>query len=493
MRSFSSPQERGTNLTIQFEALCTLSPNPYVVVDRKMQIVWMNDAYLRATMRTREDITGLSMFEAFPSTPGTESYELLRGSLERVIATGEPDELALIRYDIVNPDGTMEERLWSATHTPLLDDDGNVAFVLQHTVDVTELQNLRRLREEMGVVQRANAVQARNADLLAESERLRRMFEQAPGFIAVLSGPLHQFQLANAAYRRLVGERDILGKPVAQALPEVVGQGFVAVLDHVRQSGEPYFGRGDPVLLGSEGTVLEKRFLDFIYQPIHGDDGSITGVFVQGHDVTDEFLLMQRQELLINELNHRVKNTLAIVQGLAAQSFRGVDTTGAARATFDARLKTLATAHDLLTDRNWEPTLLGETVRMAIAAAAGADAARAEISGPEVLLAPQNAVALAMAVHELSTNAIKYGALSNDRGQVRVTWEQTAAANDGISLVIEWQEQGGPPVTPPVRKGFGTRLIERGLTAEMGGDAEIDFHADGLRCRISIVLSQDAS
>ncbi|MET1756667.1 PAS domain-containing protein [Novosphingobium sp. RD2P27] len=480
-------------MPIQFEALCTLSPNPYVVVDRTMKIVWMNDAYLRATMRTRDEITGVPMFKAFPSAPGTESYEMLKGSLERVIATGEPDELALIRYDIVNPDGTMEERLWSATHTPLLDDDGAVAFVLQHTVDVTELQGLRRLREEMSVVQRASAVQARNADLLAESERLRRLFEQAPGFMAVLSGPLHHFQLANAAYHRLIGGRDIIGKPVGEALPEVVEQGFVAILDHVRQSGEPYFGRGEPILLGSEGAVLEKRFLDFIYQPIHGAGGSISGVFVQGHDVTDEFLLMQRQELLINELNHRVKNTLAIVQGLAAQSFRSVDPTGVARATFDARLKTLATAHDLLTDRNWEPTLLGETVRMAIAAAAGSDAARAEISGPEVLLAPQNAVALTMAVHELSTNAIKYGALSNDKGRVRVTWEQTPVANGESSLVIKWHEQGGPPVTPPTRKGFGTRLIERGLTAEMGGRAEIDFHPEGLRCRIDLALAQDAS
>ncbi|MEW9855356.1 sensor histidine kinase [Novosphingobium sp. M1R2S20] len=478
-------------MNIDFETLFKLSPNPYVVLDAELRIVWMNDAYLRVTMRDRDDITGVPMFEAFPSEPGTDSFELLRRSLERVLVTGEVDELALIRYDIIAPDGTMDARLWSATHTPLVDGEGKVAFILQHTVDVTELENLRQLRDETGLVRRANAVQARNADLLAESERLRMLFEQAPGFMAVLSGPTHRFLLANATYKRLVGAREIVGKTVAEALPEVVEQGFITILDRVRQSGDPYFGRGDMVLLASENSsALERRYLDFIYQPIQDDEGNVTGVFVQGHDVTEEFVLLQRQELLINELNHRVKNTLAIVQGLAAQSFRGVDPTGAARLTFHDRLKALATAHDLLTERNWEPTLLGDTVRMAIDAAVGLEANRVRISGPDVLLAPQNAVALAMAMHELSTNAIKYGSLSNDAGQVAVTWKRVATDEESSTLIIDWVEQGGPRVTAPTRKGFGTRLIERGLVAEMEGRADIEFRPEGLRCRITLSLPE---
>lgn len=470
-------------MAIDYETLFKLSPNPYVVMDRSLTIVWMNDAYLRSTQRTREAITGLYLFTAFPSDPDSEEFELLNSSLERVLASGQADELALIRYAIAAPDGSMDERFWSATHTPLLDEQGEVAFILQHTVDVTELESLRRLRDEHGLIQRASAVQARNSDLLAETGRLRTLFEQAPGFMAVLGGPQHEFQLANAAYRRLVGEREVIGRSVREALPEVVDQGLIGILDRVHREGEPYFGRGEKILLGADASgTTKERYLDFIYQPIVADDARVTGVFVQGHDVTEEVVLLQHQESLINELNHRVKNTLSIVQGLAAQSFRAVDPSGTARSTFDGRLQALAAAHDLLTERNWQPASLAETIRLAIAATVGPQAQRATVSGPEVMLAPQHAVALSMVIHELSTNAMRYGALSRETGSVAVTWRQTD------TLVIDWVEQGGPAVVPPPRKGFGTRLIERGLSSEVEGRAHLDFHSEGLRCRISLKL-----
>lgn len=478
-------------MSIDYQTLLTLSPNPYVVFDHAQTIVWMNDAYLRTTMREREAITGLPLLEAFPSEPGTVSHDLLQGSIRRVLDTGAADELALIPYAIAEPDGAMEERFWSATHTPLLDDQGQVAYVLQHTVDVTELQSLRQLRDEVGVVQRANAVQSRNTDLLVQSERLRSLFEQAPGFMVVLSGPEHEFQLANAAYRRLVGNREIVGHPLQEVLPEMVEQGFVEILDTVRASGEPYIGRGERVVIAApEVDRPDERFLDFIYQPIVNQDGGVGGVFVQGHDVTEERTLVRRQELLINELNHRVKNTLAIVQGLASQTFRAIDPSGEARRTFDARLQALAAAHDLLTDRNWEATSLGETIRMAMTAAIGNDARTSHVGGPEVMLAPQHAVAMAMAIHELSTNALKYGALSTASGQVSVTWRRAYDNDEAERLVIEWIEQGGPPVVAPQRKGFGTRLIERGLSAELDGSASIDFDPRGVRCRITLTLPQ---
>lgn len=210
----SSPEGAGTlsaarpvgATPIDFEQLIARSPNPYVVLDRDLTIVWMNEAYLGATMRRREEITGKRMFEAFPSDPDSESFRLLERSFQRVLKTGQPDELALIRYDIRKSDGSMDERYWSATHQPLLDEAGKTAYILQHTVDVTELHNLRALRDEMGVIQRAEAVQARNRDLAQESQQLRALFEQAPGFIAVLSGSDHRFVLANQAYSSLSSE-----------------------------------------------------------------------------------------------------------------------------------------------------------------------------------------------------------------------------------------------------------------------------------------------
>ena len=471
-------------LPIDFEALISASPNAYVLMDRDFRLVWMNDAYLRATMRRREDILGREMFEAFPSPPESESHRLLEGSLRRVLAAGEVDELALIRYDIHDPEGRLDQRYWSATHTPQLDADGQVRYILQHTVDVTELHGLRRLRDEMGLVQRAHAVQARNLDLTEESGRLRALFEQAPGFVAVLGGPGHEFRLANRAYLELVGQRDLIGRRFAEALPEVVRQGFVELLDQVRATGKPYVGRAQEVFLDNPGGGQSgARFLDFVYQPITSEQGEITGILVQGHDVTEQVHAREQQELLIHELNHRVKNSLAVVQSLAAQSFREVPGAQAAHDTFDARLNALAAAHTLLTARNWQTARLFDTIHNAIEATLGADTARVRMEGPDIDLGSQTALSTAMLIHELSTNAIKYGALSQPEGRIDVTWTLTEEA-DHCLLQVAWRESGGPPVAKPQRRGFGTRLIGRGLATSLGGEVNLDFKAEGLHCTI---------
>ena len=479
--------------SIDFEALFGASPNPYVLFAPDLTIVTMNDAYLKATMRERDDLQGKPMFEAFPSDPESESHKALQNSLDRVLQSGEPDELALIRYDIAQPSGGYEERYWSATHTPLID-AGKVAYILQHTVDVTELHRLRTIaaeaghsaRDATGVFQRAHAVQEANQTLSQETQRLRTLFEQAPGFVAVLSGPEHRFQMANAAYRRLVGDREIVGKTVVEALPEVVEQGFVTLLEQVRSSGEAYIGRSVRILLECEQEgPIEERFLDFIYQPINAEtDTEASGVFVQGHDVTEQRRAEERQQLLIHELNHRVKNTLSIVQALAMQSFNVRMEPEIARKTFDARHNALSAAHNLLTTQNWENAGLLETIKASIAATTGANVDRVRLQGPDTVVAPQTAVSLAMAIHELCTNAIKYGALSNETGTVDVRWSVRTIEDGPTELEIEWTEAGGPPVQRPSRRGFGTRLIERGLSAELRSEVELEFRPTGLNCKI---------
>ena len=478
--------------SIDFEALFGASPNPYVLLAPDLTIVTMNEAYLAATMRERPELVGRAMFEAFPSDPQSESHRLLQSSFARVLRTAERDEIALIRYDIELPSGGFEERYWSATHVPLLD-DGKVAYILQHTVDVTELHRLRTFaaeaghftREEAGVFERAHAVQEANQTLSQETDRLRTLFEQAPGFIAVITGASLQFQLANAAYRRLVAGRDVVGKTVAEALPEVVDQGFTRLLEEVMTTGEPYIGRSVSVLLEAETDgSLEERFLDFIYQPIFAADRTVLGVFVQGHDVTEQRRAEEHQQLLIHELNHRVKNTLSIVQALAMQSFNDTVEPAAARKTFDARLNALSAAHNLLTMENWESAGLRETIKASVAATAGANVDRVSMHGPDIVVAPQTAVSIAMAVHELCTNAIKYGALSNDVGTVDVRWTTAIEETGLIDLAIEWSESGGPPVVQPTRRGFGTRLIERGLSAELRSKVTLDFRPTGLHCTI---------
>lgn len=290
---------------IDFKALFDSSPNPYVLLLPDLTIIGMNEAYLRVTMRTREEITGRNMFDAFPGEG--PSVEQLRASLERALKSHKPDHLALIHYDIARPDGNgFEERFWSATHTPLLDAAGEVAYILQHTVDVTELHRLRmaaraphapsglEAQVEGDVFRRAQAVQEANRSLDAERRHLRRLFEQAPGFMAVLRGPEHRFELANAAYSQLIGNRDVLGKPVREALPDVAGQGFFELLDNVYATGQPFVGRGLRVALRQgKGASPEEHYVDLVYQPIVGADGTVTGIFVQGHDITERILAEQ--------------------------------------------------------------------------------------------------------------------------------------------------------------------------------------------------------
>ncbi|MBT0670986.1 PAS domain-containing protein [Novosphingobium profundi] len=471
-------------MNIDFKALCSLSPNPYMLLDRDLTIVWTNAAYLRATMHSAETLFGRHLLDAFPSEPGSESYELLFASFERVLESREVDEIALIRYDIPRPDGTMETRYWSATHTPMRDAAGEVEFILQHTVDVTELHNLRTMRDEIDMVRRAQAVQDRNLDLQGQIERLTRLFEQAPGFVCVLTGESHVFEMANSAYCDLVGRTDLIGKPVVQALPEIEEQGFVAILDEVRRTRQPYVGKARKVYFDADpGALPVHRCVDFVFQPVILD-GAVSAIFVQGQDVTEAVEAARHQDLLINELNHRVKNTLAIVQSLASQSFRKVEAAAEARLAFDERLHALAGAHNLLTDANWGTTSLGEVVRAATAAAG--DPQRLRASGPVIALPPRLTVALSMTLHELTTNAIKYGALSNETGTVAVTWSRQTGQPD--RLVLEWQEFGGPRVETPTRKGFGTALIERGLAAEDGGQARIAYLPEGLTCSITLYL-----
>ena len=205
-----------------------------MLLDRELRYVAANPAYLKVTASRLEDLLGRNIFDAFPHDP-TDPQNLnalmLRRSFERVIATGKADVLALIAYRVpIEIDGqpVLKERYWSATHTPLFDEAGKVAYVLQHTVDVTEVQELKRVvREaglpadpsqiEAGVLTRARHVQETNSTLMAETGHLRRLFEQAPGFMCFLRGPEHRYEMANAAYIQLIGGRNVIGQSIQDA------------------------------------------------------------------------------------------------------------------------------------------------------------------------------------------------------------------------------------------------------------------------------------
>jgi PAS domain S-box-containing protein len=216
--------------------------------------------------------------------------------------------------------------------------------------------------------------------------------------------------------------------------------------------------------------------------PRRRDDGEICLWYGSTEDVHERKVAEEHQRLLINELNHRVKNTLASVQGIAFQTLRGEVSLAEARARFEARLMALSGAHNLLTEENWGGASLERVVNDAVEHLAG-EAGRFDVEGEPIRLAPRAALALAMALHELGTNAAKYGALSVEGGRVSIAWTQA-----GDRLRLEWRESAGPPVEAPSRRGFGSRLIERGLAADLGGTAALHFDPAGLRCEIEASL-----
>ena len=314
---------------IDFRALFELSPNPYMLLDRQLRYAAANRAYLDVTGRRLEDLLGRNVFDIFPhdpEDPSNESATQLRQSFERVLSTGQPDVIAFIRYRVPGEsgrEGDVEDRFWSATHTPIHGLDGHggqggyVEYILQHTVDVTELMHLRQAAQrarardagqmEAGVLQRAREVQQTNLSLADERERLQRLFQQAPGFMAFLRGPRHVFELANAAYQQLVGHREIIGKTVREALPELKDQEYFDLLERVHTTGEPFVGSGMRALLQREpGAPLSEVFLNFVYQPIFDAQGQTAGILVLGYDITQQRIQeAERAALLVREQQAR--------------------------------------------------------------------------------------------------------------------------------------------------------------------------------------------
>ena len=186
--------------------------------------------------------------------------------------------------------------------------------------------------------------------------------------------------------------------------------------------------------------------------------------------------------LLIDELNHRVKNTLATVQSVAWQTFRGVAEPAEARNKLDARLAAFGRTHDILSEQKWESADLREVVDGVLEPYRAKEGPRLHACGPEVRLTPRSAVMFSMALHELATNAAKYGALSNGSGEIFIDWSVTDGK--GKQVRLDWREAGGPPVGPVRQKGFGSALIERGFAAQVDGRVTLDFPPTGVRCTL---------
>ena len=431
-------------------------------------IQFYNDAY-RQTMGP----------ERHPSALGQrgrdcwqEIWDIIGPQIELVMA-GKGSTWHVDQLVPVTRHGRRENVWWTYGYSPI-DHAGKVGGVLVICNDVTA-QHI--MTEEL---RRANL---RLAD---EGSRLRHLFHESPGFMCVLRGPQYVFELANASYLYLIGNRDIIGRPLREALPELEGQRFLHLLDQVYISGKPFVGRRLPALLQkqTEGAA-EQRYVDFVYQPITDSSGAVSGIFVEGSDVTDQVHAEEQQQLLIRELQHRVQNTLATVQGILGATARSSLSVSDFQQAFSARLVALGKTHAILTESERQIATVSSLLRLELEPYDDATGRRIRLDGPTVGLPANLAVLVGLAFHELATNAAKYGALSDIAGILTVTWRVEVEPGRS-ALHILWTEQNGPSVVPPTREGFGSRLLNKALPAQAGARVKLDFAPDGLHATISI-------
>lgn len=328
------------------------------------------------------------------------------------------------------------------------------------------------------------SLQATSQHLLAEYNFFQNLFDNAPGLMCVLRGPQHIFEFVNRAWTDLI-DREVIGMPVREALYEIRGQGLIRLLDTVFETGRAYTGRGLSFALPRHGENQPvERYLDLTYQPIFDSSGQVSGIFVSGMDATDRILAQEQQRLLMDELNHRVKNMLATVCAIAGNTLRGSQDKSDFVETFQARLMALSRTHNALTQGQWQ----GADLRELLAAEFEPYGLGQHVilTGDTLRLTSRCALSLGMVFHELAINAAKYGALSVSTGRLDIRWQRLehSLAEPGSPLLLDWRESGGPATTPPKRCGFGSRLIERSITRELQGALTVEYGADGLHYRI---------
>jgi PAS domain S-box-containing protein len=370
-------------------------------------------------------------------------------------------------------DGGEAEARWRALSTS--DALGNVVL----------LERPMRREALLSAVQVALRARRRQYDIrdhLLERAQLAAIVDSS--FDAVLSCDTNGVITTwNAAAERLYGyvAAEAIGRDVAMLAPpdrrgELVG---------VRQALE----RGEPVAPFATVRLAKggrPRHVSISVSPLRRTDGALIGASVITRDISDLRRAQEHQKLLLAELSHRVKNTLAVVVSIANQTLSRSTSLSDFGQSFRGRIQALAAAHSLLTAVEWQAAELKALVEQALEPYRSRDGANIEIQGDRVLLQPNAALTLSLVLHELTTNAAKYGALQKSGGRVAVDW--MVAAEGGQKLHLRWNESGGPPVRPPARRGFGINLIERSVAYELDGQATLDYRSEGLSCEIDVPL-----
>jgi PAS domain S-box-containing protein len=458
-----------------FAAAVRATRMPMLVTDPSLPdnpIIFMNDAFTKLTGYTREEVLGTNC--RFLQGPGTSREDVTR--VRNAIARREPIEIDLLNY---RKDGsTFWNRLLIS---PVFSEEGELTYFFASQFDVSPERN--RVNElQLSHSELETEIERRMLDLMANESRIRFVLEAANMGIWTL----------DLGSKRLIASPQCkahFGRPVHA--PFSYDEFKDAIIEEDRERWEKAINV----------AVEQGSSFDIEYR-IKTPEGEVRWIAVRGQvarDLTDAPSLMsgvsqeitQRKEaeehrkLLARELNHRVKNMLATAQSVFVQSLRSASTLKEAQEIAVGRIHSLATAQDLLTQEGWSSATLRDVVERSITPFEGADF---RIAGPRILLGAKAVSTLSLTLHELATNSIKYGALSKENGSVTITWEVQPV--EPTTLRFHWSEMGGPPVTTPKRRGFGSRVIENIVRAEFQGQAKIDFHKDGILYEIVAPLDR---
>ncbi len=427
-------------------------------VDAEQRYRFNNKAYQTWMRRPPESLYGVTLLDAV----GEKAYSRVKSYIDTVLSgqrTGHEWWAPL-------PGGLVYMR---SEYIPDFDEHGNVAGFYVLAADLTESKR----SQEALTASEGRLKLAIDAARMAiwESDNATRTIKSSPELNQLLGFPPDATPTTEEIQSRYApGER--------KRLHQIARESIARDDRYVETELQIIWPDGSPRWLLLRAELLGET------------SGMPTRAVGVALDITERKKAEDHQRLLINELNHRVKNTLATVQSIATQSLRNAETAAGARDAVEGRLFALSRAHDVLTRANWDGAYLREVVHRALEPFQTARGDRFAVSGVDIRLPPRIALALAMAIQELGTNAVKYGALSSDEGRIAIDWSVTDK-KDGPRLTMKWEERDGPPVASPERRGFGTRLIERSLAQELNGSVEIDFAPKGVICTINAPLTAE--
>jgi len=444
----------------------TQAPLGIAIFDREMRYLAASGQFLTDQgLPADTPLVGRGHYEVFPDIP-----QRWRDIHAQVLDEGR--EFSHEAEAFERADGQVQWVRWSIA--PWRTDAGEIGGLILYTEEVTSRVEAR-LRLEAAERQ-YRAVFAQAAMGVARVSPEGRFLEVNDRFCTIAR--YSREELLACTYQEITHPDD-LDSDVAQAMSLLAGEIDTYSIEkrYVTSSGEP---------------VWIDLTVSLVRRPSSEPDYFVS-VIVDIASRKEAEAAQQRYQgqlrLLINELNHRVKNTLATVQSIAAQTLRAEPDPVSAYTKFEARLMGLSEVHEVLTRERWHGAALHEVAERALRPFAVAASGQVSVEGPDAWLQPSAALTMALVFHELATNAVKYGALSTDAGRVDLSWTIQPPRN---RLRLTWAESGGPRVTPPRQKGFGSRLIERALKGELRGSASMAFNPDGLTCTMEAHLPERA-